>query len=321
MKTEVIYQPILEELHQVEKSLKSIAQVEFISLRELLGHTLNSSGKRTRPAITLLSSKFHAHDPTLPILMATAVELLHLASLIHDDTVDGASTRRGRPTINSKWGDNIAVLLGDYAFAKSATLVCDTNNVRVIRLFAQTIMSLSSGELKEQFHAYDWTLTRQQYWDRIYDKTASLFTTAAESGAILSGGSEPFIQSMRTYGEKLGMAFQIVDDILDFQGTEKKVGKPVGSDLIQGTLTLPSLLLMEHYPKDNSIKDIFQNRDREANLKKAIEMINDSSIISEAYSIAARFCDEARELIKDLPENAYSRSLAELSGYVLERNK
>lgn len=321
MKTEVIYQPILEELHQVEKSLKSIAQVEFVSLRELLSHTLNSSGKRTRPAITLLSSKFHPHDPALPILMAVAVELLHLASLIHDDTVDGASTRRGRPTINSKWGDNIALLLGDYAFAKSATLVCDTNSVRVIRLFAQTIMSLSSGELKEQFHAYDWTLTRQQYWDRIYDKTASLFTTAAESGAILSGGPEPFIQSMRTYGEKLGMAFQIVDDILDFQGTEKKVGKPVGSDLIQGTLTLPSLLLMEHYPKDNSIKDIFQNRDREANLKKAIEMINDSSIIPEAYSIAARFCDEARELIKDLPQNAYSRSLAELPGYVLERNK
>ena len=147
--------------------------------------------------------------------------------------------------------------MGDYLFATSATFVCDTKNVRVIRRFSETIMELSRGELSEIFAAYNFTADRDPYWKRIYEKTASLFSTAAESGAVLSGGPESLVQSLKTYGHNLGMAFQIVDDILDFQGTEEEIGKPVGSDLRQGTLTLPTILLMERYPDDNPVEKLF----------------------------------------------------------------
>ena len=132
--------------------------------------------------------------------MASAVELLHLATLIHDDTVDDSSIRRGRETVSSKWGDKIAVLLGDYVFAASATMVCETNNVRVIKRFSETIMDLSSGELSEMSNSYNWHLTKAEYNQRIYYKTASLFSTSSESGAILSGAPENIIQSLKNYG-------------------------------------------------------------------------------------------------------------------------
>ncbi|MFQ5873808.1 MAG: polyprenyl synthetase family protein [Dehalococcoidia bacterium] len=316
-----LYEPIKEELLQVREQLRSVKRVDFPDLAEMLNHILDSSGKGTRPAITILASKFHPHDPQPLILMASAVELLHIATLIHDDTVDKAAIRRGRPTVSSRWGENIAVLVGDYVFAKSATFVCATENLRVIQLFSETITDLSSGELMERLNSYDWTVDRDRYLERIAQKTASLFTTTSESGAILSGTSEATVQALRTYGRSLGMAFQIVDDILDFQGTESEVGKPVSRDLAQGTLTLPSILLMEQFPNDNPIRGIFENRDDGEGLKRALEMINNSSVIQDSYEIALKFCSQARKALEPLPDNQYRRSLMELPSYVLERKR
>ena len=276
-------------------------------------------GKRTRPAITILASKFHPHDHDLPQIMATAVELLHIATLVHDDTVDNSDVRRGKATVSSRWGRNVAVLVGDYVFATSATFVCDTKNVRVIRRFSETIMELSKGELSEIFDAFNWTPDRDRYWTRIYEKTASLFSTAAESGAVLSGGPESLVQSLKTYGHNLGMAFQIVDDILDFEGTEEEIGKPVGNDLLQGTLTLPTILLMERYPNDNPVQKLFQDVEPDGNLKRAVEMVQNSDIIPEATSIAADFYRRAVDALEPLPDNAYKRSLTDLAAYVMER--
>ena len=316
-----MYEPIKEELLLVRRELESATKVDFPDLGEMLGHILDGGGKATRPAITILASKFYPHEPRLPILMASAVEMLHIATLIHDDTVDKAEIRRGRPTISSRWDDNVAVLLGDYVFAKSATLVCATQNVRVIRLFSETIMDLSSGELRERFSAYDWTLDREQYWQRIDLKTASLFSTAAQSGAILGGAPESVVEAFRTYGDSLGMAFQIVDDILDFQGTESEIGKPVGSDLVQGVLTLPSILLKEQYPNDTPIKELFQDPQNKNHLDRVVQMIHSSSVIDDSLSIATDYCNQARKALEILPENTYRDSLMELPSYVLERKR
>ena len=318
-----LYEPIQTELRDVELRLAGVwmqgASQAPSMLDGILNHVLEAPGKRTRPAITILASKFHPHDHDLPQIMATAVELLHIATLVHDDTVDNSDVRRGKATVSSQWGRNIAVLVGDYVFATSATFVCDTKNVRVIRRFSETIMELSKGELSEIFDAFNWTPNRERYWARIYEKTASLFSTAAESGAVLSGGPESLVQSLKTYGHNLGMAFQIVDDILDFEGTEEEIGKPVGNDLLQGTLTLPTILLMERYPNDNPVQKLFQDVEPDGNLKRAVEMIQNSDIIPEATSIAADFYRRAVDALEPLPDNAYKRSLVDLAAYVMER--
>ena len=211
--------------------------------------------------------------------MAGAVELLHLATLIHDDTVDNSDLRRGKATVSNLWGPHVAVLFGDYVFAAAASVVCDTDNVRVIRRFSETIMDLASGELMEYFGVFDPDQSRSIYSDRIYRKTASLFRTAAETGAILSGAPEPEVEALKDYGYQIGMAYQIVDDLLDVQGGDAlSLGKPVGNDLRHGILTLPAIMLMERYPETNPIKALFQDREEIGNLEAALEMIQNSDI-------------------------------------------
>lgn len=313
------YEPIQSDLLQVGEKIKNLSNEQFPFLGELLTHTLESEGKRLRPAITILTSKFHDNDGNHPTLMAAAVELLHIATLVHDDTVDNADVRRGKATASSLWGEQVAVLLGDYLFATSATFVCDTYNIRVVRRFSETIMELSSGELMELVGAYNVNLTREEYWRRLYNKTASLFCTSAESGAVLSGASDSISQSFREYGYNLGMAFQVVDDILDFEGDAAEIGKPVGNDLLQGTVTLPAIMLLERHPEDNPIGKLFQKNNMDYYLERVVEMIQNSAIISDSYSVASDFCHKAREALADLPDNAYKRSLIELTEYVTAR--
>ena len=324
MNTLSLYELIQDDLEAVEYKLKSKASERSVDdpllLVNLLEHVIETPGKRTRPAITILSSKFHDHDNELPIVMAGAVELLHIATLIHDDTVDNSTTRRGKATVSSKWGEKIAVLLGDYVFASSATMVCDTGNIRVIKRFSETIMDLSSGELSEISNAYDWKISREAYNQRIYYKTASLFSTASESGAILSGAPENIVTSLKNYGYNLGMAFQIVDDILDFEGTESEIGKPVGNDLRQGTITLPSIMLIEKYPLNNPIKILCEGGHIDSNTTEAINMIRNSTIIQESYDIAKNHCEKARMSLSILPDSKYKKSLEDLSLYVMERS-
>lgn len=316
-----IYKPIRERLTRVEENLKGMASLRFPLLAETMGHAFGTGGKKVRPAITLLASQFHPHDTRKTETMATAVELLHIATLIHDDTVDNSDMRRGRATVSSLWGRNVAVLVGDYIFAASATFVCDTGNIRVIRRFAETIMELSSGELQEMEGAYDWHQTLEQYLERIYNKTASLFSTAGESGAVLSGAPEENVQALKMYSYNLGMAFQVVDDILDFQGTREEIGKPVGNDLAQGIVTLPTIMLMQLHPEDNPIPALFEQPQNDAYLRRAIEMVLNSSAIEESYAMAEDFCRKALDSLMTLPQNPSRDSLEELVHYVLTRRR
>ena len=315
-----IYEPVQEGLERVKENLKSLSKASSPYLVELIDHALEPLGKRIRPAITLLASNFHPHNDGHVIeTMASAVELLHIATLIHDDTVDSSDTRRGKATVSRVWGRNAAVLLGDYLLATSATLVCDTGNIRVIRQFAETLMDLSSGELNELVVSYDPGQSREQYIERINRKTASLFTTAGETGAILSQAPETIVQALRNYGLNLGTAFQIVDDILDFDGTSEEVGKPVGNDLAQGILTLPGIMAAERYPGNNPISVLFQNPDDKDSLRQAVEFIQNLSVIEDSYAVAERYCRRALRSIQDLGHNSSKRSLEGLVEYVLSR--
>ena len=315
-----IYAPIQERLGKVEQRLKELAGVNFQFLSEMLTHVYGSTGKRARPAITLLAASFHPHDEYKSEVMATAVELLHIATLIHDDTVDESDTRRGRATISSMYGKDIAVLVGDYVFASSATFVCDTGHVGVIRRFSETIMELSSGELHERVSAYDPGQTLDGYHERIYNKTASLFSTSGETGAILSGAPEEQVAALKKYSRELGMAFQIVDDILDFQGDENEIGKPVGSDLANGIMTLPAFIARETSPKENPL-DAYLNAGSADDdlLAAAVDMVRQPEIINAAYDEAERRCEIARQALGVLPHTPSRDSLEHLLDYMLTR--
>ena len=317
----LIYEPVREELAQVKANLQRLSRDGDSHLSELLTYLFESSGKGLRPAITLLAAKLHSDDPTLAIMMATGVELLHIATLIHDDTVDNSALRHGRETVSTRWGPNAAILLGDYIFATSATFVCDTKNIRVIRRFSETIMELSSGQLMECFNSYNCNQDHKAYEERIYRKTASLFYTAAKSGAILGGALKPVIEAMTRYGYNVGMAFQIVDDILDVRGNAEEIGKPVGNDLLQGVLNLPAIMLLERYPNDNPIKKLFSNRGEEVYLRQALDMIQNSTIIDECYTKAEEYCSKAQEAIKFLPDRPARTSLQTLASYATERRR
>ena len=316
-----LFPSLQRELGLVEENLREVSRTAPPAVEPILEHALGSPGKRMRPAIAIAASQVFPGPIDPPVLVATGVELLHIASLVHDDTVDDTPLRRGRSTVASTWGAPMAVLAGDYIFAAAASYVCQAGNLQVVQRFTQTIMDLSSGELIERFTAYDWRQTREQYEERIYQKTASLFSAAAEVGALLSDASEESVDALTLYGRSVGMAFQVVDDILDFEGAADEVGKPVGQDLAHGTLTLPAIIVLERYPKDNPIIALFGGEAEEENLRRALEMVRTSGAIEEAYAVAASFCRQAREALAPLPDSAAKRLLVETAEFALKRQR
>jgi geranylgeranyl pyrophosphate synthase len=315
-----IYKPIKGDLEKVERSLDLISDVDITLLSRLLEYSLRNGGKRIRPSLTLLSGKFNIYDLSLLVPMAAAMELLHTATLVHDDIVDKSSTRRGKPSVCQGWGGACALLLGDYLFAKAGNLVSSTGNVRVVELFSRTLMTISSGELAQIDILFDDRRSREHYYNWISKKTASLFATATESGAILSQASEDEITALRDYGLNFGMAFQIVDDVLDFIGQESELGKPVGSDLIEGAVTLPSILFTEYHPDGDLIKNIIESRDV-SRVSLVLEKVRTSSVLDDCLDIASDFCSRACRAIEMLPDNRYRQALFNLANYVLRRRK
>jgi geranylgeranyl pyrophosphate synthase len=320
MNVATIYAPVQRDLDRVEETLDSIKLVEeFPELQGMLEHVLTGAGKRLRPAIALLAGTFGDYRPDLLVPLAASIELLHTATLVHDDVIDRSPTRRGRPTANALFDNQAAVMLGDFMFAHAADLTARTGSIEVVRLFSRTIMAIVNGELRQDLTAYDYGQDVVGYFHRIGGKTASLFAASAEGGALLGGVPPEWVAALRDYGENLGMAFQIVDDILDFSGSEEEMGKPVGSDLMQGTLTLPSLLLLERSPKNNPIKKLFRNRRRREHLAEAIFMIQNSDILDESHRVARDFAARACAPLDSLPDTPSRSALVELADHVLGR--
>jgi len=323
LELKAIYQSVEQDLAEVESQIRTVTEVDFPGLAEMLKHIL-LGGKAIRPALTFLSARFYKYNLDLLLPMATSVELLHTSTLVHDDAIDKSAVRRGRPTVNSLWGEDRAILLGDYLFAKSGEFAALTGNLRVVRLFARTLQIISSGEMQQTFDAFRLEQSREQYFERIARKTASLFSMSTESGAVLSQAPEESIQALSGYGTNLGIAFQVVDDLLDFIGTEGELGKPVGSDLAQGTLTLPAMLLLERYPEDNPVRELFTNPDmpeaaRQEKIKRAIEMVGSSPVGPECYEVASDYCARARRELGSLPASPARKTLLEIADFVVSR--
>jgi geranylgeranyl pyrophosphate synthase len=318
MKTVPLYGSVQEDLRFVEAVFEEVRAVDYGPLSEMLAMVLSGGGKLMRPALALLSGRFGEYDLARLVPLAASVELLHTATLVHDDVIDLADTRRGRPTVNSAFQNSTTVMLGDYLFAHAADQVVRTDDLRVVRLFSETLMIMAKGEIRQDLAAYDSRLKIRDYLARIGGKTASLFSTACEGGALVAGEPPARVAALRDYGYNFGMAFQVVDDILDFTGDPGEMGKPVGSDLMQGTLTLPSLLLMDRAPGDNPVARYFDDPGEDA-LAAAVSAVVDSGCVEESSAMARDFTRRAVEALAVLPDGADRQTLESLADYILER--
>ena len=316
-----IYKPIQKSLNTVDEKLVNLPVNQHPTLAKPLQHISNSSGKRMRAAITLLSAQTEKPLTMESITMAVAIELFHLASLIHDDAIDKSAVRRGEETISNLYGTDMAILIGDLVFANSASTVCDTGNILAIQRFSETTMEVSTGQILETSQKFNTKQNIEGYLERIYKKTASVFETSAETGGIISGATTEKIALLKSYGYNLGMAFQIIDDILDFEGDPNEFGKPVGQDLDQGLLTLPSLLYLEKFPNETNISTLFSEGNSQKYKPKIVESILNSEIIEECYIKAQNYCNTSKEMLEKLPNSEEKTSLSLLLDYVIERRQ
>jgi geranylgeranyl pyrophosphate synthase len=314
-----IYGPVQEDLRLVEVRSTASSMWKASGAVEDVSHVLSVSGKRLRPAIALLAGHFGTYNPS-----TCRSPRRSSCSIPRRLCTTTSSMRRrhaaGRLTANELFTNSVSVMLGDYMFAHSAELISRTDNTKVVRLFAHTIMAIAGGELHQDMSAYDYGQDTIKYFGRIEGKTASLFATSAEGGAMVAGCAPDEREALRTYGLNVGMAFQIVDDILDFAGDEEEMGKPIGSDLLAGTLTLPSLILMDRNPKDNPIKRAFRTKKPKPEyVAEAVYMVLNSDILNESYAVARDFRDRALAALQPLPNIPARAALEDIAEYVLDR--
>ncbi len=347
-------EPIRSQMERVERLLfDTLAQVE-----EPLGSRLRRSlggGKRLRPALVILVGQMFASSapPLSPPIgekasaapfhsLAAAVEVLHTATLIHDDLVDEAPLRRGRKTLHTIWPAGATVLAGDYLLAQAASLIAETEHPRILKVFAETLCTMCAGEIRQIFitkgktkgkqshshaaveqTALDATgrYGREDYYRSIEAKTASLCAAATEMAGLLAGAGEPQIAALRRFGRELGMAFQIADDVLDFTGDEAQLGKPAGSDLRQGLITLPTLCYLERAEDDAPVNGVLSGQRDDEHVQAAIEAVCSSGAIEAALAEARDHARQSQEALATLPDNDSRHMLCSLAEYVVERRR
>ena len=309
------------QLARVEETLLDLPDLKPAELRRAVEAIVRSGGKRFRPSIALLvGAMLDANDDRL-IDLASAVEMLHTATLVHDDLIDGSLVRRGTSTLNAVWTPAATVLTGDYLFAVAAGLAARTHNVRVISIFADTLGVIVAGELQQQFTVWAQRSTRDDYFRRIYAKTASMFVLAATAAGVLAGASESQAAALNDYGRDLGLAFQIMDDVLDFTGDEAAVGKPVGGDLRRGVITLPTIFYAESHARDELVECALQGNCEPSAYDELVRRIRNSSAMDSAMQEAGRIANHAKRALSIFPDNPHRATLLKLADYTLQRDK
>ncbi|MBI5292910.1 MAG: polyprenyl synthetase family protein [Chloroflexi bacterium] len=315
-----VLSPVRDGLKAVEDRLSEYGPDQHEALTAATNHLLASGGKRIRPAMSLLAAAVFDADPDQAVYVAASIEMLHTATLVHDDLIDGSLLRRGIPTLNANWTPGATVLTGDHLFARAADLAAHADSVRVMRIFARTLMVLVNGEINQMFKSKG-IASRDDYYRRIYAKTASVFEAAAEAGAVAAHAAEDDIAALATYGREVGSAFQIVDDILDFVGDPAHIGKPVGGDLRQGLVTLPTLCYMEERPHDADVRALLNGRMGDAVITaRVVEAVRASSAIRAALAEARQFVARGLSALDSLPPGQPVESLRRLAEYVVSRD-
>jgi geranylgeranyl pyrophosphate synthase len=306
-------------LDRVEALMRASPDASNPSLNEAVDHLIESGGKRIRPMmVILIGHSLGAHEDRLTTL-AAAIEMLHTATLVHDDLIDNSLLRRGTPTINAQWSLGAAVLTGDFMFARAAQLASQTGSLQLMEKFAQTLMTIVNGELDQLLREQNLDL-RQDYFNRIYAKTGSLFEVASEGAAIISEADTATIQAMNRFGYNLGIAFQIIDDVLDFTSSQDQIGKPNANDLRQGLITLPTIYYLEGRANGREVLNQLRgNQLAPEELDKVIQGIKNSDAIQDSITEAQRYIKTALETLEELPPSAEREALNDLALFIVKR--
>lgn len=315
-----LFSPVEADLQDLTDNLKRLVGARHPILYAAAEHLFGAGGKRLRPAIVLLISR--ATLPNQAITpqhqrLAEITEMIHTASLVHDDVVDEAEIRRGVPTVNQGFGNRIAVLAGDFLFAQSSWYLANLNNLEVVKLLSEVIMNLAEGEIRQGLNRFDTSLSLEAYLEKSYYKTASLIANSAKAAALLSQVSPTLQENLYFYGRHFGLAFQIVDDILDFTASAEVLGKPAGSDLRSGNLTAPVLFALEEHPCLETL--IEREFAQPGDLEQALTLVCNSRGIERSRELAAQHAKTAIAYLADLPTSEPQQCLVKLAEYTLSR--
>lgn len=315
-----MFNPINSELVQVENELINSIDTELLLLEQSATHLIKAGGKRLRPAFVLLSAKVFSDDVTYAIPLAVSLELIHMASLVHDDVIDNSDLRRGQPTVKSQWGNRLSIYTGNYVLAKSLSLADRYQRRDVIEIMADTSMSICEGEIKQMRSCYDVNQGLKDYLRRIERKTALLISVSCQLGAVISSAQKDHTEALRKYGYYLGMAFQITDDILDFVADEEILGKPVGSDIRQGVITLPAIYALKYSTHNKELADLLSAPQSCADrAEEIVELVNESDGIDYAYFTSNRFAEKALKQLDYLPDVPVKESLFRIADFISGR--
>ena len=320
MSTTTFFTSVHDQLQFVEQRIRDQAGDEHHpDLRSALEHLLAAGGKRIRPTLGLLVGNMLDAPEEKLITLGASVELLHTATLVHDDLIDGALLRRGMPTLNARWSPAATVLTGDFLFARAAKLAAETDYLPLMKLFSETLAIIVNGELTQMFSARG-VIDRDNYYNRIYAKTASLFEMSSLAAAMVATLDERMRESMRIFGYEVGMAFQIVDDILDFTGDQSAVGKPLASDLLNGLVTLPAIYYAEEHPDDEDVMSLPAGgwKDTER-VQRLVDGIRKNAAIEKAMDEARQSVSRALGALDEAPASPEKDALENLAMYIVDR--
>lgn len=316
-----LFSPVEADLRLLAENLKNLIGARHPILYAAAEHLFSAGGKRVRPAIVLLVARATMRGEEITQRhrrLAEITEMIHTASLVHDDVIDESEMRRGLPAVHSRFSTQVAVLAGDFLFAQSSWYLANLENIEVIKLLSEVIKDFAEGEIQQGLLRFDTGLTIESYLEKSYYKTASLIANSSKAAALLSDVSDAEAQNLYQYGRHLGLAFQIVDDIFDFTSSTEGLGKPAGSDLKSGNLTAPVLYALEEKPYLEELID--REFAQEDDLEQALALVRDSQGIQRAKDLAAYHAKAAIKYLSDLPPSDSRQALIKLTDYVLNRS-
>ena len=315
-----IFNPINEELTLVEEHLIDSIDTELPVLDKAATHLVKAGGKRLRPAFVLLAAKMFADSVARSIPMAVALELIHVATLVHDDVIDNSMLRRGQPTVKSEWGNRISLYTGNYVFARALHLVAEYGRSDIIEIMADASMRICEGEIKQMRSCYNINQSLKDYLRRIERKTALLISVSCQLGAMTSHARPSEIQALKKYGYYLGMAFQITDDILDFVADEEVLGKPVGSDIRQGVITLPAIYALNCGTDREELGRLLSSPQLcISQAEEIIDLVGASDGLDYAYELSGKYAERAMQQLDFLPDVPVKESLFEIAAFISGR--